>query len=60
MSDISCHVISDGSCFFLSLHSEEQEEEVGPPPADTAFLMRPRPRPTAQPESGIKRLYVSD
>ncbi|XP_012670644.2 RILP-like protein 1 isoform X4 [Clupea harengus] len=37
--------------------SEEQEEEVGPPPADTAFLMRPRPRPTAQPESGIKRLF---
>ncbi|XP_031433053.1 RILP-like protein 1 isoform X3 [Clupea harengus] len=39
--------------------SEEQEEEVGPPPADTAFLMRPRPRPTAQPESGIKRLIFT-
>ncbi|XP_076140250.1 RILP-like protein 1 isoform X4 [Alosa pseudoharengus] len=37
--------------------SEEQEDEVPPAPADTAFMMMPRPRPSAQPESGIKRLF---
>lgn len=72
MNDLSCHVMSEGPFhvdwfsfmwfhfFSLSHCSEEQEEEVVPPPADSAFLIRPRPRPTAQPESGIKRLYVSD
>ncbi|XP_062409697.1 RILP-like protein 1 isoform X1 [Sardina pilchardus] len=37
--------------------SEEQEDEGPPPPVDTAFMMTPRPRPSAQPESGIKRLF---
>ncbi|XP_030624346.1 RILP-like protein 1 isoform X1 [Chanos chanos] len=37
--------------------SEEQEDELAPPTPDLSSTMRPNPRPSTQPESGIKRLF---
>ncbi|XP_030624347.1 RILP-like protein 1 isoform X2 [Chanos chanos] len=39
--------------------SEEQEDELAPPTPDLSSTMRPNPRPSTQPESGIKRLIFT-
>lgn len=48
-----------GAMTVLPLSSEEVEDETGPPtPSPSPEQLRARPRHNAQPESGIKRLYV--